>query len=168
MNDTAFFITHNIFLTENQTKMLVSGESVETTGNCVPVWVDAKTGLTTEPAKEIFCLYRIHNIVDSERDVKIIPRKGYEIFLPHSSWSPPPEINLDEASGWSSEERKLHMEEMEKWWFNNPKPPDSSNLSGGYLRFEVKKTYGKDKVKYPEQHIVEISLWDRLLESLAT
>ena len=168
--NTALFVTHSVFLTEEQIEKVVSGEGVESIGHCVPVWVDAKTGRTTEPAKEIFCLYLVNNSSDNERDVKLLPRKkGYEIFIPNSSkWSPPPPVDYEKISVWSSEDRMALMSEMDKWWFSNPKPMDASNLSRGYLRFDTRKTNKMGKKTYSEQHVVEISSWGRLFESLAT
>lgn len=169
MNVIALFVTHNIFLTEDQALSLASGVTVETTGHCVPVWVEAKTGRTTEPANEIFCLYRLHNLKDTDREVRILPRKGYEIFLPHtSSWEPPPAADYEKMSVWPSEQRMALMREVEKWWFLNPRPPDASDVGRGYLRFDIRRTEGKGNKSHQEQHVVEISTWGRLMDSLAT
>lgn len=169
MNSIALFVTHSVFLTEDEANLLIGGDSVETTGHCVPVWVDAKTGRTTEPANEIFCHYKIHNIEDSDREIKVLPRRGYEIFLPHcSAWSPPPALDYEKISTWSSEDRIALMKEMDKWWFSNPRPPDASDLARGYLRFDLRRTEGRGGKSHQEQHVVEISRWQRLLDSLAT
>lgn len=166
MNNIAFFATHSIFLTEEEISRLVNGESVNSIGYCVPVWVDAKTGRTTEPGGEVFCNYILHNSSLKQREVNIIAKKGYEIFLPNSSdWVPPPKDDYEKMSIWPSEERLKFFNEMEKWWFLNPKPAGVENLKRGYLRFETKNKTAKTHV---EQHVIEISLWKRLLESLAT
>jgi hypothetical protein len=171
VNNLAIFVTHSVFLAKEQLERLLSGVSVEAEGHCVPVWVDAKTGKTTEPAPEIFCLYKINSNKDQKSDLKIMTRKGYEIFLPTiTDWKPPEEINYEEISGWSSKDRMDLMKERDKWWFSNPKPPMVSDLERGYMRFEVKK-YQKGRIKgkrYSEQHIVEIAEWDRLFSSLTT
>lgn len=168
MNNLAFFATHNLFLTENQIDDLVGGSSVRVIGHSVPVWVDAKTGKTTEPACEIFCEYVLNNSSEKSNDIEMIAKKGYKIFLPNSiPWTPPPEINFEEISSINSEERMLVMKERDKWWFNNPKPPDVNDLKKGYLRFEIKKTKLKvNRKEYSAQHIIEIANIDRLFRSL--
>lgn len=168
MNNIALFVTHSIFLTKEESEKLAEGGVLETRGHCVPVWVDAKTGRTTEPAKEIFCTYRLCNSEHTQREVRIMPRKGYEIFIPkNSAWKPPPSPDYEKMAVWPSEERMAFMREVEKWWFSNPRPPDSENLKSGYLRFECRKNEQRPK-PHQQQHVVEISLWDRLYGSLAT
>jgi hypothetical protein len=170
MNNLALFVTHSLFLTENQIEEVVSGRVVEVTGQCVPVWVNAKTGKTTEPASEIFCLYKVHNEEGRSCDVEVVLKKGYEIYIPNSSsWNPPEELNFEKLAGMNSEERQAVLKSRDKWWFNNPRPPDAENLKSGYLRFEVKKTKQKiSRREYSSQHIVEISLISRLEKSLTS
>jgi hypothetical protein len=166
MNNLALFATHSIFLTKEESLRVIEGQTISTLGHCVPVWIDAKSGKTTEPAEEIFCQYMIHN--SQEPEVKIMNRKGYEIFIPRcSEWSPPPSCEYEKISIWPSEDRMTMMKELDKWWFLNPKPVDVSNLNNGYLRFETKKTQ-EGKNKHHEQHVVEIAFWCRLIDSLAT
>lgn len=168
MNGIALFATHNIFLTEEESIKVWEGQTVSTIGHCVPVWVDAKTGKTTEPAKEMFCQYMLHKSHESEREVRVMNRKGYEILIPgRSQWSPPPPPDYEKLSVWPSEERMSMMREMDKWWFSNPRPPDAENLKNGYLRFEYKKIQ-EGKKKHHEQHVVEIAFWRYLIDSLAT
>lgn len=168
MNNLALFVTHSIFLTKEQIEALLEKKSIETTGYCVPVWINAKTGKTTEPASEIFCDYLIHNISKKSKEIEKITKKGYEIFVPQNKkWKPPEEINYEEISNLSSEERQLFLKERDKWWFDNPKPPSVEDLKNGYLRFEIKKTDQKIyQKKYSAQHVVEIADIDRLKKSL--
>jgi hypothetical protein len=169
MNSVALFVTHSIFLTEDEASKVADGQTISTTGHCVPVWVDAKTGKTTEPAKEVFCHYVLHNSGSLEREVKIIPKKGYEIYLPKSSaWGPPPQVDYEKISTWPSEERIALFKEMERWWFSNPKPHDAENLRRGYLRFETKRVEAGKKKNHNEQHVIEIAFWQKLVDSLAT
>lgn len=137
-------------------------------GHCVPVWVDAKTGKTTEPASEVFCEYLIHNSPDKSNDVGLMKKKGYEIFVPNSDeWKKPDELDFEKMSTMTSEERMSLMKERDKWWFNNPRPPNIENLKTGYLRFEVKKTKQKvQRKEYSAQHVVEIAGLKRLEDSL--
>lgn len=168
MNNIALFVTHSVFLTEDDATKLADGETIGAVGHCVPVWINAKTGKSTEPAREIFCNYVLHNSREKEREVKVMPKKGYEIFLPKcSGWVPPPESDYEKMALWPSEDRIAYVREMERWWFSNPKPPDAEDLRRGYLRFEVRKTESRPK-QHSEQHVVEISFWKRLAESLAT
>jgi len=167
MNNLALFVTHNIFLTKDQIDHLLGGNNQQAIGHCVPVWVDAKTGLTTEPASEIFCTYEITNSKEHIHDLELLPRKGYEIFLPHADAWVPPQWDLEKMALMSSEERQKVMAEQDRWWFSNPKPPSVENLKNGYLRFEIKKNKNKiNRKQYSEQHIIEISHWDRLNKSL--
>lgn len=170
MSNLALFVTHNVFLTKEQIEELLSGTSIETVGHCVPVWVDAKTGKTTEPASEVFCNYKIYNEEGKDRDIIFISKKGFKIFVPNKiNWSPPKPLNFEELGAMSSEERQLALKERDKWWFENPKPHDLDNLKNGYMRLEIKKTNQKIKRKeYSAQHIIEIATWNRLKESLTT
>jgi hypothetical protein len=168
MNNLALFVTHSVFLTKEQIDEVLSGRIIDVVGHCVPVWVNAKTGKTTEPGPEIFCNYKINNTEQKEKEIEKIPKKGYEIFLPQKgTWQPPPEIEYEKISTLSSEERQAVMKERDKWWFDNPKPPCADNLKNGYLRFEIKKTDQKIyKKSYSAQHIIEIAHIDRLIKSL--
>ena len=170
MNNLALFVTHHLFLTEEQIAEVVSGKTVEAVGHCVPVWVDAKTGKTTEPASEVFCSYRIHNCREKSCDVDVVPKSGYDIYIPSvSPWYPPEDLDFEKMAGMTSEERQVILKDRDKWWFNNPKPPNAENLKSGYLRFEVKKTKQKaGRREYAAQHIVEIASLSRLEKSLTS
>jgi hypothetical protein len=168
MNNLALFVTHSLFLTEDQINDLIDGRTVGLIGCCVPVWVDAKTGRTNEPASEIFCEYLIHNSPGKNKDVSLMKKKGYEIFVPNSDeWEKPPALDFEKMSLMTSEERMGYMKERDKWWFNNPRPPNIENLKNGYLRFEVKKTKQKvQRKEYSAQHVIEIAKMKRLEDSL--
>lgn len=169
VNNLGFFVTHHVFLTDDQIESLVSGVSVSCVGHSVPVWVDAKTGKTTEPAKEVFCSYEIHNSAERTNDVDVIEGAGYSLWLPRAKWSPPPEMDFESMADWDEARRAEFLKDRESWWFNNPRPPDADNLSRGYLRFEVKKKDLKmGRRKYSSQHIVEVSKVGLLLASLTS
>lgn len=167
-SNLALFVTHSLFFTEDQIEELLSGSSVKLIGHCVPVWVDAKTGKTTEPASEIFCEYSVHNSKEKSRDIKLSPKKGYEIFVPNDDeWKPPPEIDFEKLSSMSPDERSDFLRDRDNWWFGNPRPPNVENLRMGYVRFEIKKTRQKYKKKeYAAQHVIEMASMRRLLDSL--
>lgn len=167
-NNLALFVTHNVFLTEEQINDLLGGSSANVIGHCVPVWVDAKTGKTSEPAAEIFCEYEIENSKEKSSDIEMLSKKGFRLFLPNQDLNnPPPEINFEELASMTSEKRMELMKERDNWWFNNPVLPNVSNLKNGYLRFEIKKTKQKIQNKsYSAQHIIEIARWTRLHETI--
>lgn len=165
-NNIALFVTHSIFLTKEQIGLLDAGEVVEAGGHSVPVWVDAGTGRTTEPGEELFCLYRLNNSKNSDRDVIMIPRLGYEIFLPGKSGWALPKFDAEKIAEWPSERRMPFLREVENWWFLNPKPHDMESLKKGYMRFEVKKNSGKDSGSPPEHHVIEVADIDRLIRTM--
>lgn len=169
-NNLGLFITHHVFLTDDQISAVVAGDPVSVLGHCVPVWIDAKTGRTTEPAKEVFCTYRLINDGEKAGHVECDKGIGYSVWLPRAAgWSPPEEIDFGKISEWTEEKRAEFLKDRDMWWFNNPRPPDASDLSRGYLRFEVKTTDLKvGRRKYSAQHMVEISRLARLLGSLAS
>lgn len=169
-NNLALFVIHNVFLTDDELSEAVAGNPVSCTGHCVPVWVNAKTGTTNEPGKEVFCSYEIIGIGDGPGDVEPVAGLGYRIRMPRASaWTPPKEIDFNLISNLTTESRAEFLKERDSWWFNNPKPPSAEDLSGGYLRFEVKKHDLKvGRKKYSAQHVVEMASIKRLIDSLAT
>lgn len=53
-------ISHNVFLNSDERDQLSApGGQVETAGVCLPVWVRGK--VTSEPAEEVVCRYRVVN-----------------------------------------------------------------------------------------------------------
>jgi len=166
-DNLGLFITHHLFLTDEQIEDVVSGRGASCVGHCVPVWMDAKTGRTTEPAREVFCSYKVFNSTDKINAVESTGRRGYSIWLPRSDgWSPPEAIDFGALAGMDKDQRARFLEDRDRWWFNNPRPMDADDLSRGYLRFEIKiRDLKVGRRKYSAQHIVEMSSMDRLLES---
>lgn len=169
-NNLALFVTHHVFLTDDAIASVTSGKSATCVGHCVPVWVDAKTGRTTEPAKEVFCSYEVAIGDGGPGKVETAGHTGYKINLPLASgWSPPEEIDFEGMSSWTEEARAEFLAQREAWWFNNPRPPDASSLARGYLRFDFKEHDLKvGRRKYSLQHVVEIASMRRLEESLTS
>lgn len=169
-NNLALFVTHHIFLTDEQIKEVSSGSSLVCSGLCVPVWVDAKSGKTTEPAKEIFCFYELSVSDGGFGRIESIKKKGYRVLIPSASeWKPPKPLDFESLSSSSPEERALVLKDREEWWFRNPKPMDIEDLSRGYLRFDSKSVDQKiGRKKYSCHHVMEISSVARLIESLTT
>lgn len=74
-------VSHYIYLNREQRYKVHSGEFVEVIGISVPVWF--YRGTTSEPAKEMFCKYKITN---EATDKSILSTKeGYEINLPQKT-----------------------------------------------------------------------------------
>jgi len=156
-NNLALFLTHHVFLTDVEMSKALVGEKFSVVGHCVPVWVEAKTGKTTEPAKEVFCWYELDGVAEGAGEIEE-SRGGFRIALPRSSgWAPPEAIDFEKMAIWTSEMREDFLKKRDLWWFNNPKPPDYQDLLGGYLRFDVKKYNAKiERRKCSIQHVVEI------------
>lgn len=71
-------ISHYIYINREQRYALHAGESLEVVGISVPVWFHK--GTTSEPAKEIFCKYKITN--EAENRAIIPTEEGFNINLP--------------------------------------------------------------------------------------
>lgn len=169
-NNLALFITHHVFLTDAEISKATVGEKTSVVGHCVAVWVDAKTGRTTEPAKEIFCAYEIEGLPNGPGDLEPVDGVGFRIRLPRASeWKPPEEVDFAKMALWTSEMREEFLKKRDAWWFNNPKPMDVSDLANGYVRFDVKKQGMKvGRRKYSVQHVVEVASVRRLTETMVS
>jgi hypothetical protein len=93
-------ISHNIFLSHEQIVSLATGQPVEAVGVSVPVWF--YKGNTSEPAKEVFCKYKLTNVTE-DYPVTTLAR-GYKINLPQvlsmirpDNWS---EMSSSDKSYW--------------------------------------------------------------------
>ena len=166
-NNLALFVTHHVFLTDDEIRDVISGVKLIRCGSCVPVWVNASTGNTTEPAKEIFCAYEL-SLSDGGPGFIEPNDKGYHVKVPKASqWRPPKKIDFESLASLSAEERALFLKSRDNWWFNNPKPMDVEELAKGYVRFDLKQTELKiGRRKYSSHHVVEISSMRRLEDSL--
>lgn len=71
-------ISHYIYLTRDERYKLHSGEALEVVGVSIPVWFHK--GNTSEPAKELFCKYKLTN---ENMNKAIVPNdEGYTINIP--------------------------------------------------------------------------------------
>jgi hypothetical protein len=167
-NNLALFLIHNIFLTNNQIESFFKKKEIEVIGISVPVWVNAKTSETSEPAAEVFCQYVIKQH-RKDSDVEILPKNGYQIFLCNKKNKKPKEINFEELSAMSAEDRKDFEKKRNKWFKENSKMI-LQDLKNGYYRTEIKKinqTFEKlPKCLVDVQHIVEIKTIEKLKESI--
>ena len=117
MNTTTLTITHNIFLTREQRYGLFHGEDLEVIGVSVPVWIGS--GITSEPAIEVFAKYLLKN-----KDERIFIRQNsgcYEVTIPPIELSP--NLPLPDDM-WDD----LTQEQRDEWWQENEPNPSLINL----------------------------------------
>ena len=166
-NNLALFLIHNIFLTNTQIEYFFKKKEIEVVGVSIPVWVNAKTSETSEPASEIFCQYIIKQH-RKESDIEFL-KNGYQISLCNKKNKKPKEINFEELSNMTKEERKEFESKRNKWFKENSKII-LEYLKNGYYRTEIKKinqTFDKlPNCLIDVQHIVEIKTIDKLNQSL--
>jgi hypothetical protein len=154
-------VSHNIYLTREERYSLVSKIPIEVVGVSIPVW--AKEGVTTEPAKEVFCKYEISD--NGSKKLVSFSNNKYQIVLPSS--------NGHIVSRPTNEEwRQISKENQELWYEHHQPIPTSKNLldmkDGGaaYLKFRYRTIIVKEEQKTPVFHFVEIKPIEILLESL--
>lgn len=171
VNKLALFITHNIFLTNDQIEDLIKNNFLETVGVSVPVWINARNSRTTEPASELFLNYElIKSDNRSDNDIEIINKKGYRVYICESNWKPMKQMSLEKLAGMSNKSRENYEKKINTWWEKNPKPPCLEDLrTAKYFRTKIKKLDQKfDKIKCVAdiQHTLEIKTIDNLINSL--
>jgi hypothetical protein len=109
-------IYHNIHLTREQRYSLHAGKAVDVVGVSVPVWFNKS--VTSEPGKEIFCRYYLHND-GSQNQLKIL-NDGYQLTIPQQLSTQPP--ISDEI--W----RSLSHKELEAYYENREVDVSTKNL----------------------------------------
>lgn len=77
MSDLLLTVGHNIFLTREQRYALIENKYLEVIGVSVPCWFNQ--GLSSEPANEVFCKYKI-NVSEVEPFIRY-KENGYTINL---------------------------------------------------------------------------------------
>lgn len=162
----ALFVTHNIFLTNNQINKLIDEKSIKCEGISVPVWVNPKNSKTTEPACEIFCKYEI--VTEQKEDDIEITKKGYKIYLGKISAKKTKTINFLEMT---EKERIDYEKKMDNWWKKNALMMDINFLqTSKYFRTKIKKldqSFNKINSIADVQHTIEIKTIDSLIDSLS-
>lgn len=139
-------ISHYIYLTKKQRYDLHEGHEVNILGVSVPVWFDK--GSTSEPAKEVFCKYKLTN--EKLNQAIIANEEGYHINLPQKQ---------DLSNQFDS--------------VLNFKIPTSDKLldtkDGGVesLEFRQYNKIHKDEYHFNVVHFVEIKPHELLLETLS-
>jgi hypothetical protein len=73
-------ISHYIYLSREERYKLHFGESIDVTGISIPVWFHR--GTTSEPAKEMFCKYKLTNEAINKTIISM--EEGYQINLPQN------------------------------------------------------------------------------------
>lgn len=146
---STLIISHYIYLTKEERYNAHNGETIETTGVSIPVWFNK--GTTSEPARELFCKYKITN---ENINKAITPtQEGYVINLPQK-------VELDEIP----EEIK---EAVGKQLVSSKDLLDIED--GGKELLEFKQL---NKIKYKKElfnliHFVEIKPKEILLKTLS-
>lgn len=168
MNNIALFLTHNIFLDQNQIDVFFKKNKIKVLGVSVPVWVNAKTSKTSEPAEEVFCSYEI--IISDKNDIELT-KNGYKIFLNPSSNKNAEDIDYEKLSNMTEKERTEYLSARDRWWKKNLQQISIKNIKNcGYFRIEIKKMEQKfekiSKYNVDCQHIIEIKSIERLSQSL--
>jgi len=73
-------IAHNLFLTkEERYRMKTSLMEVDTVGIALPVWVHGT--MTSEPAEEIYCRYKVRNFASPGIDAVYMNNEGFVLSL---------------------------------------------------------------------------------------
>ena len=158
------FITHNVFLSRKERYQLADGETIETIGVSLPVWITQQTGKTSEPASEVFCNYQLINGEEWQFPKYDYKLKGYKIHLPQDV--PEPERPSDD------EWRLMNAEEQELWYQMYMPPPSIKRLKdesdGGcrYLRFDEHEKIKRKSGQLTVVHLIQLKTIEELEESL--
>jgi hypothetical protein len=157
-------ISHNISLTSEQRKKLASGDSVATVGVSVPVW-HAKSK-TSEPAKEVFVNYIIHNHPEAGTLVHF-KADGYEFNIPQlpNNFEMPPEMDDNEWRNLEPEEREAIAEERYVP-LNGKNLLDPKEGGSGKLIFTRTARAKMRDIPTTVHHIIKIADISELKESL--
>ncbi len=158
---TTLALSHNLFLTKAERYAWHVGQLVEVIGVCIPVWFFK--GISSEPAVEVFCKYKLINAPEGIF-VKHV-EDGFEITVqqkPAKEFVPMPD----------EEWKTLTDEQKEEWYEKNEPDPSLRNLldvpDGGskYLAFRQHSKVRKNKKILNVVHYVEIKDMDDLLQTL--
>ena len=149
-------IAHNIFLNKGEIEALINRESVECLGASVPVWF--LRGNTSEPAKEIFCKYKLTNIAD-DYPVTILA-KGYQINLPQVIFQ------IGKPENWS----KMSQEEKSVWRTTHPlqiSADDLADLGNDMLNFKKYSKITENNKRLNIIHAISVGTIELLEKSLS-
>lgn len=144
-------ISHYLYLSRDQRYKLHAGEPIEITGVSVPVWFHK--GSTSEPARELFCKYKITN---EPVNKAIVPMdEGYHINLPQkmelAKEDVPQEVQEVAAIQLGTSERLLDIKDGGSEW----------------LEFRQYNKVHQDKHAFNVVHFVEIKPDELLQDTLS-
>jgi hypothetical protein len=142
-------ISHFLYLTRDQRYKIHAGEVVETVGISVPVWF--LKGNTSEPARELFCKYKITNEPVNKAISTV--EEGFVINLPHKI-ELKPEDKVDD----SFREAMKNLPTSERLL-------DIKDKGAGYLHFKQYNQVAIDSIEFSVIHIVELQNEDFLSNS---
>lgn len=136
-------ISHYVYLTKEQRYALHAGQEVEVVGVSVPVWF--QKGTTSEPARELFCKYKLTN----EKVNKVISQmeEGYVINLPQKT-----EATTDETPISSGQSDRLL---------------DITDKGAEFLDFRQYNKVRQEHREFNVVHFVEIKRLETLMETLS-
>ena len=138
-------VAHNIFLTKEERYKLHAGETIEVIGVSIPVWF--KKGTTSEPAQEVFCLYKLMNEAGNRAIMQC--DGGYSVNLPQqTSEDDPSSVKL--AGEIPTSDRLLDIKDGGSEW----------------LEFRQYNKVHQGKLKFNVVHFVEIKPIELLQETL--
>ena len=158
---TTLAISHYLHLTKEERYAWHQGNLLEVIGVSIPVWY--YKGVSSEPAVEVFCKYRL---IPSLEGIHIKHfTSGYEVIVPRN---PPKEFMPLPDEEW----KEMSKEQQEEWYENNEPNPSIKMLldikDGGskYLAFKQHSKVRKDKKILNVVHYMEIKDMDDLMQTL--
>lgn len=151
-------LSHNIYINKEQEENIINKIPIELMGVCVPVWHCG--GKSSEPAKEVFCKYYIHN---QENDFPVeILKNGFKLNLPQipNDFKKDKELTDQEWKG-------LKEKDLIEWYEKNTMPLNALNLKdkGTLCYMQYDKFMFKRKLS-DIVHNVNIKTEEILLNSL--
>jgi len=131
-------LSHNVYITPEQEELILKRTPVEIIGVCVPVW--HRGGKSSEPAKELFCKYFIHNEIN-DFPIEIF-KNGFRINIPQI-----PDTFKKDKPLTDEEWRGLKEKELIEWYEKNASPPNAEYIKDKgclcYLQYDKFMFKGK-------------------------
>lgn len=160
--NTTLAISHYLHLTKAERYAWQEGQAIDVVGVSVPVWF--YKGISSEPAVEVFCRYRL---LTSPDGILIKHAKdGYEVTIPQK---PAREFVPLPDELW----KILSPEEQEQWYKKNEEETslkmllDIKDGGGKFLAFRQYGKIRKNKKILNVVHFMEIKDIEDLMKTLA-
>lgn len=138
-------ISHYIYLSKDQRYNLHAGQDIEAIGVSIPVWFHK--GSTSEPAKEIFCKYKLTN--ENVNKVIVQMNEGYVINLPQKV------------------EKEAVTEETPIFTASSDKLLDVEDNGAEYMEFRQYNKVKQGNNEFNVVHFVEIKTLETLSNTLS-